>query len=423
MGTPVSGRVQGRLGRAPALLLNVRPDGTRNPVVSGQALVWTRAGAGGNIADTLGRVRPTVHSQPKYEAVDLDGDGIRETLGILMEPARTNNFGNTEDFGNAAWAKTRCSVSADATTAPNGTLTADKLVEDATASNSHLIQRATPTLTASTYSSFSVFLKAAGRTMAVIAMVRKDGTSVGVWYNLATGVLGSVGSNARGRMTAYGNGWYRCQAAFDSLTGATAPSISFGPATTDASLSYSGDGASGLYVWGAQFETDKPIASSYEGVSAKVADAPNVTVAWPQQDFTVYAKLVRGWWADLGVAGDVYVAFRLGTSTHYMDLYGYTASVYAEVSNGVTQSTSQSMPAGATMEWCAQVRNLATAAQVRLDVGAGFGAYSTALVGATTPNSTVNIGNNTGVSQLHTPLLALKVAAGALTMDQMRGAF
>jgi hypothetical protein len=419
----VSGRVQGRLGRASTLLLNVRPDGTRNPVVSGQTLVWTRAGAGGNLADTLGRVRPTVHSQPKYEAVDLDGDGIRETLGMLMEPPRTNAFSNSEDFGNAAWTKTRCSVTADATTAPNGTLTADKLVEDATASNSHLIQRATPTLTASTYSSFSVFLKAAGRTMAAIAVTRKDGTTAGVWFNLATGALGTVNANCRGRITAYGNGWYRCQAAFDALTGATAPQVSFGPATTDASLSYSGDGASGLYVWGAQFETDKPIASSYEGVSAKIADDPNVTVAWPQQDFTVYVKLVRGWWADLGVAGDVYAAVRLGNSTHYAMLYGYNVSVYAEVSNGVTQSIAQSIPAGATMEWCAQVRNLATGAQVRLDVGAGFSAYSTALAAPTTLNSVVCVGQNTAVSQLHTPLLALKVAAGARTMDQMRGAF
>ena len=58
-------------------------------------------------------------------------------LATLIEPAGTNLVPFSEEFDNAAWTKTRATISADAVVAPDGTLTADKLVEDATAANSH----------------------------------------------------------------------------------------------------------------------------------------------------------------------------------------------------------------------------------------------------------------------------------------------
>jgi hypothetical protein len=53
---------------------------------------------------------------------------------------RTNLLKNSEEFNNPAWVKTATSVTTNATTAPNGTLTADKIVGDATASG-HIIQQ------------------------------------------------------------------------------------------------------------------------------------------------------------------------------------------------------------------------------------------------------------------------------------------
>jgi hypothetical protein len=54
-----------------------------------------------------------------------------ESLGLLIEEQRTNLlFPYSEEFDNAAWSKTRSSITSNTIVAPDGTLTGDKLVED-----------------------------------------------------------------------------------------------------------------------------------------------------------------------------------------------------------------------------------------------------------------------------------------------------
>ena len=48
----------------------------------------------------------------------------------LIKSAVTNLVLRSEEFNNAAWTKTSATVTANAATAPNGTLTADKLITD-----------------------------------------------------------------------------------------------------------------------------------------------------------------------------------------------------------------------------------------------------------------------------------------------------
>lgn len=58
--------------------------------------------------------------------------------GYLCEPQTTNRLLYSEDFSNAAWAKTNVTVTADSTAAPDGATTADTLT--ATAANGTVIQ-------------------------------------------------------------------------------------------------------------------------------------------------------------------------------------------------------------------------------------------------------------------------------------------
>lgn len=58
--------------------------------------------------------------------------------GYLCEPQITNRLLYSEDFSNAAWAKTNVTVTADSTAAPDGATTADTLT--ATAANGTVIQ-------------------------------------------------------------------------------------------------------------------------------------------------------------------------------------------------------------------------------------------------------------------------------------------
>jgi len=176
----------------------------------------------------------------------------RTDKGVLIEGARTNLCLQSQTFDNASWTKNRSSISADAIAAPDGTTTADKLVEDTTVTNNHRVfQSITTTAVATTW---SVYAKAAERSWIYLRIDRSDTTTPQAWFNLGSGVVGTVaGAGLTSGISALGNGWYRCWVVIDAaLAGANQPII--GMATADNSTNYTGDGTSGLYLWGAQLE-------------------------------------------------------------------------------------------------------------------------------------------------------------------------
>src|SRR5574341_897841 len=62
---------------------------------------------------------------PRIQFEDLDGDGGRETAGLLHEPQETNACLWSEDLSQVAWGKSLATVTVDQTTAPDGSITAD----------------------------------------------------------------------------------------------------------------------------------------------------------------------------------------------------------------------------------------------------------------------------------------------------------
>jgi hypothetical protein len=176
--------------------------------------------------------------------------------GLLIEEQRTNLFTYSEQFDNVIWTKVRATVTANATTSPNGAVNADKLVEN-TDNNTHYVE-ISPTVTAVAHS-FSVFLKAGERTWARLVVV--DGAA---YFNLSTGAVGTVsaGSVSLSALTPVnmGNGWYRCTVVFTPSAGAATLQVRL--ATSDGGQTYTGDGTSGIYVWGAQLELGA-FATSY----------------------------------------------------------------------------------------------------------------------------------------------------------------
>ena len=163
--------------------------------------------------------------------------------------ARYNLLTKTEQFDDAAWSKTRCSISLNAVIAPDGTLTADKLVEDTSASTTHPVQSGTIVFSAISYTG-SVYLKKGERAWALVR-VGASGASLSAYFDLANGVEGTLGvAVTSATITPVGNDWYKC-----SVTGTATAVTDFGlsvfPATGNNGVSYTGDGASGIYIWGA----------------------------------------------------------------------------------------------------------------------------------------------------------------------------
>jgi hypothetical protein len=193
-----------------------------------------------------------------------------ESLGLEIEEQRTNLLTYSEQFDNAAWTKTNATVTSNTIVAPDGTLTGDKLVEDSTL-NTHTVQGATITTTSGTAYTLSVYLKAGGRNFAQVVGGWVGGGTAAI-FNLTSGTVVSTLS-ATASITAVGNGWYKCT--ITSTATNTNGSTFIRPSTDGVITSYTGDGFSGLYVWGAQLEAGAFATSYIPTVASQVTRSPD----------------------------------------------------------------------------------------------------------------------------------------------------
>jgi hypothetical protein len=210
--------------------------------------------------------------------IEYDADG--NVLGLLVEEARTNLVTYSEDFSNAAWPKTNVSVTSDAAVSPDGAANADFLIEGVSTSQ-HLLRRInSPEFTPDQIYSYSVFAKRNGRDIQLLLF--KTSTFASAKFNLTSGEVDSVSAGSA-EIKDFGNGWYKC-----SVTG-TCPSGASGGSFVDVSLldgsfstSYTGDGVSGAYIYGAQLEAGA-FPTSYiptDGATAtRSADVASIPVA------------------------------------------------------------------------------------------------------------------------------------------------
>ena len=207
-----------------------------------------------------------------------------ESLGLEIEEQRTNRLLQSEDL-STTWANTRSSDSTNVVISPNGTLTGDKLIEDATASNSHFILSGFVSSTSGTYTA-SVYLKAAERSFAFIGITDLLTGGAERRINLSTGVvdstnIGGAGSwtSISGTSTSVGNGWYRVTVTATQGAG-TLLSLQIYTGNASGAQVYTGDGYSGIYIWGAQLEAGAFATSYIPTVASQVtrsADSASMT--------------------------------------------------------------------------------------------------------------------------------------------------
>ena len=197
-----------------------------------------------------------------------------ESLGLLIEEQRTNLLTYSDDFSDAAWIKTRSSIGSNVIIAPDGTLTGDKLIEDTNASNSHLVAQLFSETSGTVYT-YSVYVKPAERSFFALS----QGTRF-AYFDLSAGSVG-LQANAVGSISSVGNGWYRCSIVYTSVvTGSVGHEIQIATSAASGGVIYTGDGYSGIYIWGAQLEAGAFPTSYIPTTSAQVtrsADAASMT--------------------------------------------------------------------------------------------------------------------------------------------------
>jgi hypothetical protein len=265
-----------------------------------------------------------------------------ESLGLLIEEQRTNLQTYSEQFDDAVWTKSNATITANTIVAPNGTLTGDMLVEN-TATGTHIVV-ASQTFTASSQT-YSVFAKAAGRSF--LRLVIFDGTNAfAAYFNLLTGLVGTVTGTTVASISAAGNGWYRC--AISATTLAAAGNVACRLASADAVDSYTGNGYSGVFLWGAQLEAGAFPTSYIQTVSSQVtraADAASMTGAnfsswYNQAEGTVYCEsATSSFSANMGAwaIGNPSLAFGSGNMMYEV----YTASSGQRAVNGFSNGSAQ----------------------------------------------------------------------------------
>ena len=204
-----------------------------------------------------------------------------ESLGLLIEEGRTNLFTYSEQFDNAAWSKSRSVVTANAAVAPDGTVSADKLIDDTTASNTHYVVQSFSATNGTTYTC-TVYAKAGERSQVAIFAFNTNSvfaTSVAI-FNLTTGLnTRKDAAFASTSITPVGNGWYRVSASIAAAATATG-NIGIAVTDSDSTVNSTGNGYSGIYIWGAQLEAGTFATSYIPTVASQVtraADAASMT--------------------------------------------------------------------------------------------------------------------------------------------------
>jgi hypothetical protein len=268
-----------------------------------------------------------------------------ESLGLLVEEARTNLLTYSEQFDNAIWTKGNTSITANAATAPDGTTTADTVVATSGLGYKEVYQTFTSSVSPSTAYTFSIFVKANGaRYFTVVPYFNT--VSYPSWFDLSTGQALSNTSGNTSTITAYPNGWYKCSVTRTSAATGNAIFI-VRPADADLEQRYTGAGAACLYLWGAQLEAGSFPTSYIPTTTATVTRAADVASmtgsnfsSWYRQDEGTFVANVLSTPSVQSLAFDCgnNAINSAGLNGHIFQLFATSVNATTEVS-GVTQAS------------------------------------------------------------------------------------
>ena len=281
----------------PTLDLNFAGSRTVDPRIA-----FTRASTA-TYFDEFGVMRTAPANTPRIDFDPVTG----KSLGLLIEEQRTNLLKYSEQFDNAAWTQTRTTIAANTIVAPDGTLTGDKLVEDTTASSSHILRSTSATFAAGTAYTFSFFVKAAERSHTFFQFrIAAFTSNLGVVFDIAnTAILSNAASAwATASIVDVGNGWRRISVTATATANYTGNDAFYLYVMQDGiTTAYTGNGTSGVYIWGAQLESGA-FPTSYIKTEAsqvtRAADSASMSGAnfssWNNTTGTLLAKYRNSGW-------------------------------------------------------------------------------------------------------------------------------
>lgn len=283
----------------------------------------------------IGLIQSAAVNEPRFDY----NPSTLAARGLLIEEQRTNLVTYSEQFDNASWSKTAASITANALAAPDGSVTADKLVEDNT-NAAHYVGSNAPSVTDGVAYTISVYAKAGERSVLQIVPSAAGFPVAFANFDLSNGVVGTFSGITSYAITSAGNGWYRCSVTLSANATTTSGFVLVVQNSTTAARagSYTGNGTSGIYLWGAQLEAGS-FATSYIKTeaasvtrSADVASVNTLSPWWNNVEGTLFA--------DYTASSSSFVAMLYTDASNNMVMIGGTSGAAFDVNNaGVVQAT------------------------------------------------------------------------------------
>ena len=202
-------------------------------------------------------------------------DSVTSKYGYVPEPAATNLLSYSEDFSAAAvWIHFNITETINATTAPNGSNTAD-LVTSTSAVSSYYNQGVT--VTSGVPYTLSAFVKY-NNARYVFLGSNTGGVDKYCIFDTTTGTITSTGAGCTASTPeALSGGWYRISVTFTTTT--TSLSGNFARATAGPADITPINGGS-VYAWGVQLETG-PRTTSYIATTVSTASRSGEALTVP----------------------------------------------------------------------------------------------------------------------------------------------
>ena len=316
-------------------------DGT-DSVSNSACFLW---GAQLEQSTTVGEYIPTtsvINSAPRFDHNPTTG----ESLGLLVEEARTNNLLQSEDF-SSTWTLSNIAVTTNSVVAPDGTTTADTIAPPADGLTVTRFLRQNPILTTQQAYTLSVFVKVGTATTNGINLYVSDSTATNNFranfnlFTLTTSPGGTGWAAPTATIVPYPNGWYRC-----ILTGVTSTvHVSLRAQIYLSAFSTVPDTYGSIHVWGAQLEAGA-FPTSYipttTAAATRSADVASITgtafSSWYQEDEGTWFADFNGTSIASGQFSRI-IELNDGTSSNLIRVQQYAANlVRANVStNGAGQ--------------------------------------------------------------------------------------
>ena len=261
--------------------------------------------------------------------LNLDAGNSRSLSGV-----DSNLLTSPEDFSNAVWNKGNITVVANSTASPDGSMTADAMVETTTATAFHYINQTISKPAISSTFTFSCYIKNLSNNRLVTlrfedALAGNGMTSVfSPMLGTVTSAIAAYGTGftaISSTITPVSNGYYRV-----SITGTTNTTNSVFVQVELSTLVtnvYTGDVLSGTYLWGAQLE-EGSAATTYYPVNSSRPSTAWLDISGNNFHGTLingptYASTNRGY-LNFNYTKSQYVSFPKNPAIEFLNTSPYT---------------------------------------------------------------------------------------------------